>query len=83
MRFLHFYIVKLRLKAKEYLVLKRNHDLEIKTNQMFKFLNHSDIVLYRDYDKIIIINEDDFDHDEKGLIVTRAQGFGRLVKQEE
>ena len=34
---------------------------------MFKFLIHADYVLYHDYDKIIIINEDDFDHDEKGL----------------
>ena len=34
---------------------------------MFKFLIHADYVLYYDYDKITIINEDDFDHDEKGL----------------
>ena len=49
------------------LPLSRNHDLEIQTNQMFKFQIHADYVLYHDYDKIIIINEDDFDHDEKGL----------------
>ena len=49
------------------LPLSRNHDLEIQTNLMFKFLIHADYVLYHDYDKIIIINEDDFDHDEKGL----------------
>ena len=65
---LHFSIVKLRLKAKEYLILKRNYDLEIQTNQMFKIIIHADYVLFHDCDKIIIINEDDFDHDEKGLM---------------
>ena len=49
------------------LLKERNHDLEIQTNLIFKFLIHADYILYHVYDKIMIINEDDFDHDEKGL----------------
>ena len=52
------------LTSKQKNILLRNHGLEIQTNQVFKFLIHADYVLYY---KITIINEDDFDHDEKGL----------------
>ena len=63
-----FYIsLACNFTSKQKNILLRNHGLEIRTNQIFQFLIHADYVLYHDYDKIIIINEDDFDHDEKGL----------------